>query len=258
MSKVKLKVLVVDKPDIYSQALVELLTEGGYNVDFCSDADTAYRKLRTSVRPFELLIIDLDSLQNLDGESSDGYVFLKAVSREELYQDMKVIITTNALLDERLGHSEELNICAYFNKTRTIDEFFLIVTDIIPPSGKDLRYCRRIPLKILISYTVGGNTALHYASNLSHSGIFVQSAQPDPVGTVARLSFNVPGCPTAIEVTARVMRIVQYDGPVSSLRNQNFPQGMGMAFQEISEEHKSFVRAFLDKEEIRIFGSKRS
>jgi CheY-like chemotaxis protein len=258
LSKVKIKVLVVDKPDIYSQALVELLTEGGYNVDLCSDADTAYRKLRTSVRPFELLIIDLDALQRVEEDMADGYVFLKVVSREEFFKEMKVIITTNALIDERLGQpGSELNICAYFNKTRTVEEFFLIVTDILPPGGKDLRYSRRIPIKILLSYTVGENTALHYANNLSHSGIFVQNARPDPVGTIARLSFNVPGSPTPIEATARVMRVVQYEGPVSSLRNQNFPQGMGMAFLEISEGHKAMVQAFLDKEEIRIFGSKR-
>jgi CheY-like chemotaxis protein len=253
LSQVKIKILVVDKQDIYTQALIELLTEGGYNVDFCTDPDTAYRKLKTSVRPFGLLIIDLDFLQE-----TEGYLFLKALSREELYNDLKVIITTSALMDERLSQSEkELNICAYFNKARIIEEFFLIVTDIIPPSGKDLRYFRRIPARVLVSYVVNGTTRLHYATNLSHSGIFIQNSQPDPVGTIARLSFNLPGSPLTLVATAKVMRIVQYDAPVSSLRTQNFPPGNGMAFLEISEEHKSILQTFLDREEIRIFGSKR-
>lgn len=253
MSLVKIKVLVVDKPDIYTSALVELLLEGGYNVDSCSDAESAYRKFKSSVRPYDMLIIDLDALSE-----TNGYLFLKALSREEMFKEMKVVITTNGLIDQRLSHQDQsLNIGAFFNKTRTIDEFFLIVTDIVPPTGKELRYSRRIPIKILISYTANEVTTLHYAVNLSHSGIFIQNSKPDPVGTIAKVSFNLPGVSTPLVATAKVMRIVQYDGPVSSLRNQNFPQGAGMAFVEISEDHKAELNKYLDQEEIRIFGSKR-
>ncbi len=253
MSTVKIKVLVVDKPDIYTSALVELLLEGGYNADSCYDAESAYRKFKSSVRPYDMLIIDLDALAE-----TDGYLFLKALSREEMFKDMKVVITTNGLIDQRLSQQDQiLNIGAFFNKTRTIDEFFLIVTDIMPPTGKQLRYSRRIPIKILVSYTVNEVTTLHYAVNLSHSGIFIQHSKPDPVETIAHVSFNLPGLSTPLVAKAKVMRIVQYDGPVSSLRNQNFPQGAGMAFVEISGEHRAELNKYLDQEEIRIFGSKR-
>ncbi len=253
MGTVKIKVLLVDRTDIYTSALQELLLEGGYNVDSCSDAESAYRKFKFSVRPIDLLIIDLDALAE-----TDGYLFLKALSREEMFKDMKVVITTNGLIDQRLSHQDQpLNISAFFNKTRSIEEFFLIVTDIMPPTGKELRYSRRIPIKILVSYSVAGVTSLHYAVNLSHSGIFVQNAKPDPVGTLAQISFNLPGIPAPLTASAKVMRVVQYEGPVSSLRNQNFPQGAGMAFVEMSEEHKAELIKYLDQEEIRIFGSKR-
>jgi CheY-like chemotaxis protein len=250
---VKIKVMVVDKPDIFTSALVELLSEGGYNVDSCYDAESTYRKFRASVRPYDMLIIDLDALTE-----TDGYLFLKALSREEWYKDLRVIITTNGLIDQRLSQQDQnLNICIYFNKTRTIEEFFLIVTDVLPPTGKELRYSRRIPIKMLVSYIAKGVTSLHYAVNLSHSGIFTQNSQPDPVGTIAQLSFNLPGVPNPLVAKAKVMRVVQYEGPVSSLRNQNFPAGAGLAFLEMTDEHKTQLNKFLDQEEIRIFGSKR-
>jgi hypothetical protein len=59
-------------------------------VDSCSDAESAYRKFKSSVRPYDMLIIDLDALAE-----TDGYLFLKALSREEMFKDMKVVITTN-------------------------------------------------------------------------------------------------------------------------------------------------------------------
>jgi CheY-like chemotaxis protein len=253
VSTVKIKVLVIDRPDIYTAALLELLLEGGYNVDSCSDAESAYRKIKSSVRPFDMLIVDLDAL-----EETDGYLFLKALSREELFKEVKVIITTNGLIDQRLAQTDPgLKICAYYNKTRAIEEFFLIVTDILPPTGKEVRYSRRIPSKILVSCTVDGVTSLHYIVNLSHSGLFVQNSRPDPVGTVMRLSFNLPGITGTLEAMAKVMRIVTYDSPVSSLRTQNFPPGAGMAFLEMSEEHKTLLNSYLNQEEIRIFGSVR-
>src|SRR5215510_852021 len=121
--EIKLKILVVDRQDsFYLRSLVDLLNEGGFNVDFCSDPETTYRKLKNSVRPVDLLIIDLECIQD-----TDGFLFLKALKEQEFCRGLKIIITTNSVFDPRLSSSQtELCIHAFFNKARLFEELFYI------------------------------------------------------------------------------------------------------------------------------------
>ena len=253
MDDIKLKILVVDQQDShYLRSLVDLLNEGGFNVDFCSDPETAYRKLKNSVRPVDLLIIDLACLQD-----TDGFAFLKLLKEQEFCHDLKIIITTNSILDPRLSSAQrELGIYVFFNKARSFEELFYIVADIVPPGSPDLRKSRRVPVRFLVSYLVDEKAQFYYASNLSHDGIFIRKFQADSVGTIAQLSFNLPGSSLALDAKARVVRVLRYPKNVSPLRYETFPPGNGLVFIEMSEDHRSILKEFVDREEARIFGSR--
>ena len=249
----KLKILVVEQDPLYLRCLMEILTEVGFNVDACSDEDASYRKLKNSVRPVDLLILDLECIQEVD-----RFEFLRVLKEQEFCKDTKIIITTNSLIDERLNDARiELAICACFNKTRPLEELLYIVTDTLPPGGQNLRAFRRIPARFLVSYVVGQETQLHYAANVSHGGVFIRNTQPDPVGTVVQLTFSLPGRSSTLKATAKVVRIVQTFPDVSPLRHETFPPGNGLVFLEMTEKHKCVLKEFLAAEETRIFGSAR-
>jgi CheY-like chemotaxis protein len=247
----KLKILVVEQESHYLRCLIGLLVEVGFNVDSCCDGEATYRKLKNSVRPVDLLIIDLECIQEVD-----RFGFLKILKEREFCKNTKLIITTNSLIDERLDQvQKELAIGACFNKARPLEELVCIVTDILPPGGQNLREFRRILARVLVKCAVGDLTQLHYSANVSQGGIFIRNAQPEPVGTIVHLAFNLPGSSFTLRAKAKVARIVQNAPDGSSLRYETFPTGNGLVFLEMTEEHRSMLNEFLDQAESRIFGS---
>ena len=250
INPIRFKVLVVDQPGLDLDHVVEVLREVGYNVDAASDSGTTYRKLRNSVRPVDLLIIDLECLDEVE-----GLRFLQVLKKEECCTSTQVIITTHRLVDQRLNEVRDpLAIRACFNKSRPFEELLCLVTTLLPPSGHNLRASRRFPVKFMVDYTVGGNRQLCYANNLSLGGIFLRNSQPDPVDTLAKLTFTLPGHETQFKPAARVVRVVEKTLALESPHHQTFPQGNGLVFVEMPAEHQRLLKEFCDQEETRIFG----
>ncbi|MCI0624074.1 MAG: PilZ domain-containing protein [Acidobacteria bacterium] len=246
---IRFKVLVVDQPGPHLDDLMAVLGEVGYNVDAASDSEATYRKLRSSVRPVDLLIIDPESLPGVD-----GLRFLKVLKKDECCTDTQLIVTIRGLLDERFVDVRgELAIRASFNKVRPLEELLCLVTAILPPQGHNLRTSRRFPVKFLVHYAVGTNRQVFYASNLGLGGIFVCNSQPDPVGTLAQLAFTLPGNTVPLKAEAKVVRVVQHVSEVEPLHYQTFPPGNGLVFVEMRAEHRGLLKEFCDQEETRIF-----
>ena len=95
-------------------------------------------------------------------------------------------------------------------------------------------------MRFLVSYLVDEKAQFYYASNLSHDGIFIRKSQADSVGTIAQLSFNLPGSSLALDAKARVVRVLRYPMNVRPLRYETFPPGNGLVFIEMSEDHEVF------------------
>ncbi len=247
--QIRFKILVVDEPGSYLQNLVNSLQGVGYNVDFASDSETTYRKLKSSVRPVDMLIIDLEFTHDVD-----RLLFLKVLKKEELCKGSRIIITSHFLLDEKLVRArDELAIYASFNKSRPIEELLYLVTAVLPPGGQNLRTLRRVPVRFLVRSVVGKTSQLHQAANLSLDGIFILNSRPDPVRTLARLTFSLPETAILLNAEAKVVRVIQYASDVRALHYQSFPPGNGLVFLKMSEEHQSLLKQFCDQEETRIF-----
>jgi CheY-like chemotaxis protein len=246
---IRFKVLVVDQPGPHLEYLVEVLGEVGYNVDAASDCEATNRKLRSSVRPVDLLIIDLESLQGVA-----GLRFLKALKKDECCTNTQLIVTIGGSLDERLVDLRgELAIHASFNKVRPLEELLCLVTAILPPRGHNHRVSRRFPVRFPVHYAVGTTRQVFYASNLGLGGIFICNSQPDAVGTVAQLAFTLPGNTVRLKAEAKVVRVVQHVSEVGTLHYQTFPPGNGLVFVEMRAEHRRLLKDFCDQEETRIF-----
>jgi len=233
---IRFKVLVVDQPGRHLDDLVGILGEVGYNVDAASDCEATYRKLRSSVRPVDLLMIDPESLQGVD-----GLRFLKVLKKDACCTDTQLIVTIHGPLDERLVDlRRELAIRASFNKVRPLEELLCLVTAILPPRGHNLRASRRVPVKFPVHYAVGTTPQVFYASNLGLGGIFICNSQPDPVGTIAQLAFTLPGNTVPLKAEAKVVRVVQHVSEVEPLHCQTFPPGNGLVFVGCGQNIDSF------------------
>ena len=249
MSESRLKILVVDHENSgFLRSSVSLFGEAGFNVDSCSDWDAMQRKLDPSVRTTDILIIDITCFQD-----RDSYLLLMELRGKEYTKDLKIILTTETLVEELLLRTRrELGIVASFNKKRPVEELLYVLTNIFPPSGENLRRSRRIPARFLVQSTLEGKTKVLCARNLSRDGIFVENHIPDPVGTAVELSFTLPGRSSELLVKARVARATAGS---QVTKQEVFPAGNGFEFIDVSDLDARFLREYLEHEELRICGS---
>ena len=248
MSELRLKILVVDHEDSeFLRSSVSLFDEAGFNVDFCSDWDAMQRKLKHSVRTTDILIIDLTCFRD-----RDSYLLLMELRGKEYTKDLKIILTTDTVVEELLLRTRrELGIVASFNKKRHVEELLYVLTNILPPSGENLRRSRRIPARFLVHSTVEGKTKVLCARNLSRGGIFVENHIPDPVGTAVELSFTLPGRSSELVIKARVARATAGS---HITKQEVFPAGNGFEFVDVSDVDDGLLKEYLEHEELRIFG----
>ena len=247
----RFKLLVVDQPGPHLDYLTEVLREVGYNVDAAFDAETTFRKLRSSVRPVDLMIIDLECIHS----PVDPLRFLKQLKKQDFCRSTQLIVTTHRLLDERLSQvSQDLGIHACFNRARPLEELICLATAIFPPRGHNLRAARRFPVKFLVHYAIGASRYPYYVTNLSRGGMFILKSKPDPVGTQAKLTFTLPGSTVSLNATAKVVRAVHQALEVGTSHYHMFPPGNGLVFLEMATEQRQILNDFCAREEARIFG----
>jgi uncharacterized protein (TIGR02266 family) len=84
-----------------------------------------------------------------------------------------------------------------------------------------------------------------YSVDLSTGGLFLETKQVVPVGTLLNVSFTLPGGGTTIMCTARVTWL---NGPVVR-REPLLPSGMGLEFLDIDNQGVTSIRNFLYSEE---------
>ena len=84
-----------------------------------------------------------------------------------------------------------------------------------------------------------------YAVDLSTGGLFLETKQVVPVGTLLNVAFTLPGSGTTIMCMARVSWL---NGPVVR-RELLLPSGMGLEFLDIDNQGASSIWNFLYSEE---------
>ncbi|MEZ4743263.1 MAG: TIGR02266 family protein [Bdellovibrionota bacterium] len=87
----------------------------------------------------------------------------------------------------------------------------------------------RLPIELLIELKTNEQSSEEFCSNLSSSGIFVSTIQPQPIGSKIELCFSLPHNHEKFSIEGEVVWIrTQSEG--------EGPFGMGIKFGEISRE----------------------
>ena len=112
------------------------------------------------------------------------------------------------------------------------------------------RHAPRYLARLRIQYGTGQDTPLTDCSiNLSTGGLFIETGNLLPIGTMLKIEFILPGEAKNIECEGKVAWI----NHAEMMINPNLPVGMGLQFLDISLDAMNAVREFIKEEALTPF-----
>ena len=113
----------------------------------------------------------------------------------------------------------------------------------VQDGGPERRRQLRVPLRVLrVSAQHQGEFFFGYASNISNTGVFIETSNPKPNGTRVKLKFSLPGLVAPTVCVAEVVWTREFTG-----KGVESP-GMGLRFLELQPEAAVLIREFVEKE----------
>lgn len=107
--------------------------------------------------------------------------------------------------------------------------------------GTDKRRAERLENELSVTYRTVDGFISDWATNISRGGLFINSREPLPVGTVVRLIISLPDTAFPFDLEGKVVRVVAPDNP------GNEPPGMGIEFVDVDEEKRGRIERFVEK-----------
>jgi uncharacterized protein (TIGR02266 family) len=86
-----------------------------------------------------------------------------------------------------------------------------------------------------------GSFLSDWATNISQGGIFVNTRNPLPVGTVVKLIIQLPGAGFPFDIAGRVTRVAEWDNRL------NLAPGMGIEFIDLDGPKRERIDTFVEK-----------
>ena len=109
----------------------------------------------------------------------------------------------------------------------------------MPPKGKpnahERRRSGRHDLKIPVDYSAVDAFFSEFTSNINEGGMFVETETPPPLDSIVQLQCRLPDLERPVKLRGRVAWVS--DG------KSDTPQGMGIEFQDLSDEIRQTINA---------------
>jgi type IV pilus assembly protein PilZ len=102
------------------------------------------------------------------------------------------------------------------------------------------RSAERLQHELLVAYRTMDGFITDWALNISQGGMFINSRNPLPVGSVVRLIISLPGIAFPFDLSGRVKR-------VSGVNDPHEAPGMAVEFIDIDPEMRSQIDEFVEK-----------
>lgn len=124
----------------------------------------------------------------------------------------------------------------------------------VPSPAEDRRGHPRYLLRLRITMHGENNFYAGLSENISEAGVFIATAHTLPIGTPVVLSFTLPNAEDPIAVVGTVQWIRDQDATVPPGNNfgahfNDLKPGMGVKFEELSEESLRLIRSFMQHRE---------
>lgn len=107
--------------------------------------------------------------------------------------------------------------------------------------SQPVRKSERLQHELLVAYRTVDGFITDWAVNISRGGIFINTRNPLPVGSIVRLIVSLPDAAFPFDLTGRVIRVQPATGEGDAI------PGMGLEFVDIDEEKKGRLARFVDR-----------
>jgi uncharacterized protein (TIGR02266 family) len=108
-------------------------------------------------------------------------------------------------------------------------------------SDKPTRKAERLQHELLVAYRTVDGFITDWAVNISRGGIFINTRNPLPVGSVVRLIISLPDAAFPFDLTGRVIRVQPHDPQADQT------SGMGIEFMDVDDEKRARLERFVDR-----------
>jgi len=98
----------------------------------------------------------------------------------------------------------------------------------------------RVLVRAMVDYESQDTFLYDYSENLSQGGLFIQTDNPLKMGDTFELKFSLPD----IEKVFQVKCIVRW---IVSENKEELLKGMGVEFQNLSNDDRDLIKAYVDK-----------
>ena len=108
------------------------------------------------------------------------------------------------------------------------------------PKGKqNQRKSARLHHELPVAYRTVGSFLTDWATNISQGGLFINTRNPLPVGTVVKLIVQLPGAEFPFDLAGRVTRVAEWDN------RSNVSPGMGIEFIDLDPALRERIETFV-------------
>ena len=105
--------------------------------------------------------------------------------------------------------------------------------------GDQRRVSDRLQLRLWTEGRTEGRLDFHNCSNLSESGIFIETTNPYPLHEKVDIEFNLPGVHTPIRARARVVSVLDEENAGASI------MGNGFTFEQLGESEANLIQTYI-------------
>ncbi|HUU02720.1 MAG TPA: response regulator [Myxococcota bacterium] len=225
------RILLVDDVRLFRKLASIILSGRGYEIEEAVTGEEAMKKFRAD--PPDIALVDLA----LPGMS--GFDVCAQIKQDPAYADIPVIIVATSGRDEDIRKAVEAGCDDYI--TKPLDDTTLI-SKVEALLGKtDRRRFPRIPTTLQISFEDFRGIFFEFTRDISRTGVFIEMANPLPVGSRLRLSFSLPSpFSHPVMAYARVTRSVPPDAGHAG--------GVGANFIFLDENSERLIDALASAE----------
>lgn len=106
---------------------------------------------------------------------------------------------------------------------------------------KGARQSDRLHHELLVAYRTVDGFITDWAVNISRGGLFINSRNPQPVGSTVKLIISLPDQAFPFDLSGRVVRVNEVDNPANQV------PGMAVEFIDVDEEKRARIERFVDR-----------
>jgi uncharacterized protein (TIGR02266 family) len=108
-----------------------------------------------------------------------------------------------------------------------------------PDKTVSARRAERLQHELLVAYRTVDGFITDWAVNISRGGLFINSRNPLPVGSIVKLIISLPDQAFPFDLSGKVIRSQPYEPGVDQM------SGMGIEFVDVDEEKRTRLEKFV-------------